>query len=471
MKSFLPPKLKAISWQPWIDYFRTNETIIPLLTAADSCQIVLDILDNNKTIYQRGITPSELKQCSPQVLSGNLILVIFKSVMIEKLTVSFRGIKFETLFDLAHIKNYPSSVDYLNYCVNGQKMSHYTKIIDDSLVYDNDLLSPGIYAFPFQFLVDPLLPSSIISSYLNISYKVNVYLSYNTGPSLPSTSMNAQSEVLLIRCLPDSVDLSHDSLIANGNWRNLLIYEFNFPSKFAYQNLPYNFFLNLYPIEDQFQLFEVHSISIQLIQHCQFDKICSNDSLNSLANVSRQKHSEIHKFDLYSKLVNLKDFQQSPAGGFGYSLQFRFPSASDDQDTANKRLVPTIINDKNEGFTTTHNLKVCLEVSQLRTKKSFKCNKFSSNPDPPASIPSYSMYHKCKNEASKYKRMELCFTAPIILLSPQSCHGAMSPPLYSHSNNSIPLKSRRNLNNIVSDKFGSKNKSLVLPPSYTDVCQ
>lgn len=482
---------KAIPWLYWNSYPDKLEPE-PVLALechkVDSCcQILLDLLDTNKIIYQRGITPTDLKQCSPQVLSGNLILVVFKPIMIEKLAVNFKGIKFETLFELSMInsKNYASTIDYVTCYLNGQKRSHYTKIIDDSLVYDNDLLSPGIYTFPFQFLVDPLLPSSIISSYLNITYKVHACLSYNTGPSLSSNTLNIHSEVLLIRCLPDSVNLNHDSLIANGNWRNLLIYEFNFQNKFAYQNLPYSFFINLYSINDKFQLFEIHSISIHLIQQCQFDKIGSNHSLTSLSSSPsssslRQKHSEINKVLLFSKVLSLKDFNQNLSGGFSYKIEFKLPSVTNNHDSDNKKLIyPTIINDNNEGFTTTHNLKVSLEVSQLRNKKSFKPNRPNSKTidinskvldGSAAPIPSYSTYHRCKNEASKYKKMELSFSSPILLLSPQSCHGAKSPPLYSHINNSIPVSSSENLNNLfTSSKFRNKNRSLIVPPSYSEV--
>lgn len=455
--------------------------------ANSNIKLLLHLADH--TVYQRGINSLELSECSPHALYGTVVLVVLKPIHISSIQVCLKGFKFETVLELSSIKTGANSY------ADGQKKIHYKKLLDDCSIWKfNDLnFQIGIYTFPFQFLIDPNLPPSISSNYINIHYNIEALINYQTSYS--SQVSKVKSIINIVRCLSDiSNNILNDPILASGNWRNLMIYQFQLQNKIAFQNCLYNALILIHNIDDSLISFHVHAVSIYLIQSCQFDKVEYN-GLRPISNVPSHlsKHFEYNKFLLLKKLVSLKDFEILPNGSFQYICNFKIPSCQTPFDESFKNfkkcIYPTINNSNNDGFTTFHNLKICLEVSEskqprhLPKKRTWSDSSIGKSSDlddisPSQStsfpqstiIPGYSTYHQRKNSGSKFKKTELSFTVPIFLLTSQSCQSSKNPPLYSHiSSDDSFTKIHDDLNSLIpKNQFKSKYNNGIIPPNYSN---
>ena len=416
----------------------------------------------NPTIYQRGLCEEDFKLSTPPILRGIVVVQIITPTKISDISVIFHGEQGETIIEF-------EAIDVLEPLFAKRKKT--TKLLVNELFtwdyqYAKDV-QIGTYTFPFHFIIDTLLPESFISRHLNICYRIEACLKYETNNCGGKKTARKDQKIKLVRCVPDT--LFNDSILATGNWRDLLVYEFSFQNKIAFQESPFLSIFRIYPIEPEKQYFTLHGVSIWIVQNLTFDKyVCSN---------YKKKYTETDKILLYKRMFNFQSLV-TKNGSYNFEICLKIPSNGVIYDKSNQKLKKTIypsINNANEGFISSHTLKVTVEVSecerhnQIKNKQTYQVSRtnstFSSSSEKSmdaldsVTFPGYTNYHEKRTDATRFKKIELSFTAPIKLLSHDSEIASESPPCYSDMQ-------KRN-DNIVMDMI-SANKFDIVPPAYDE---
>ncbi|CCE81476.1 Piso0_002133 [Millerozyma farinosa CBS 7064] len=427
-------------------------------------RLELSIISRN--VYQKGLSESEFKETTPPILRGQVTLHVYKPIEMLNLSVRFFGKQIDTVQESGE----EGSFESLERRFSCQK-KRCSVLIDQLHNWDyrsHTSIYPGTYTFPFEFIADSLLPESFQCKHVSVYYKLESTLLYLYPPSSCLKAATKSENIKLIRCLSDT--LFNDSIIATGNWRNLLIYEFSFQNKVAFQNTPYLSILRIYPIDKNALNFSLHSISLILIQTQSSDKIRTKRG---------RQYTDVNKFLLYKRHINPFSMNCN-TDVYTYDIELNIPSVAHNfkekqyQQTEKKVIYPTFFSD-NHGFVNTHSLRITIEVSEnAKTKRSSsRANRSSrsssisiSNPKMSESDgvtpPNCATFHERKEGASRFKKIELSFSAPIILLSHDSMKASASPP--SYSNSSSNFSTLRSMENSV-----FSFKSPISPPLYNDI--
>ncbi|CUM65679.1 uncharacterized protein PRCAT00003327001 [Priceomyces carsonii] len=424
----------------------------------------------NKEIYLKGLNRREIGMNNSQILNGTTTVIVLKPLKVKNLTVRFRGCKYVTVYE-ARGENIRSNGLGLDQENKMKQRKHYIPLVDDKLIWTHqadEQLPIGIYNYTFNFVIDPQLPESITSIYLNTSYFVETQLEWQLDDGEAKKARDS-TEINMIRCTSDSPIFFSDPIIATGNWRNLLVYEFNLQNKVAFLGMPYSLSIRLYPLQHDQHTFDVYSISVHLIQKLQFN-IVEPDNKTSPDSTLIRKHCESHKRLLYNRALTLRDWEKE---GNTYHVNNAIifpPSTSKSKDKHKKFIHPFVISDMNEEFVISHILKITFEISERRpVLKNLKDSKLPhlTTPSPKTSgddnIPICSAFHNTRSELNKYKRVELSFSTPIVILSSQSIKGSMSPPQYTHfSEHSFDYPQYASSN----DFKDMSDLGEIVPPSY-----
>lgn len=427
-------------------------------------RLELSIISRN--VYQKGLSESEFRETTPPILRGQVTLHVYKPIEILNLSVRFFGKQIDTVQELGE----DGSFESLERRFSCQK-KRCLVLIDQLHNWDyrsHSSIYPGTYTFPFEFIADSLLPESFQCKHVSVYYKLESTLLYLYPPSSCLKAATKSENIKLIRCLSDT--LFNDSIIATGNWRNLLIYEFSFQNKVAFQNTPYLSILRIYPIDKNALNFSLHSISLILIQTQSSDKIRTKRG---------RQYTDVNKFLLYKRHINPFSMNCN-TDVYTYDIELNIPSVAYNfkekqyQQTEKKVIYPTFFSD-NHGFVNTHSLRITIEVSEnAKTKRSSpRANKSSRSSSisiansktseaDGVTPPNCATFHERKEGASRFKKIELSFSAPIILLSHDSMKASASPP--SYSNTSSNLSTLRSMENSV-----FSFKSPISPPLYNDI--
>lgn len=413
----------------------------------------------NSEVYQKGLCEAEFKLTTPPVLRGILVLQLLKPTKIRDLSVKFQGYQKETTVDF--------DVSDTGEPILPRKKKISKVLVDQLFSWDYqsvDDIVVGTYTFPFHFIVDTLLPATYCGRYVNIGYSVEACLKYEHRPC-DIREITKTEEIKLIKCIPDT--LFNPSILATGNWRDLLVYEFSFENKIAFQNSPYLSILSVYPLQQDKAYFMLHGLSIWLIQTLSFDKLETDLPKN---------YEETDRFLLYKKqhCMNSLDKEDSL---YDFEIELNIPTCGSIVTKENQRLKKTIyptIQAKNTGFISSHSLKVMFEVSEKDKNKgtTFKSNLAVSRTPSSMSaateksveiectIPGYSTFHEKRTDSTRYKKIELSFTAPIKLLSKDSNFASASPPMYSSMKPSPTISGKQ---------LVSHNKCNIVPPTYNEI--
>lgn len=416
----------------------------------------------NPTVYQRGLCEEDFKLTTPPILRGTMVLQIIKPTKIKDISVLFYGEQSETIIDFEAIDPQEPLL---------AKRKNIGKVLVNQVLtwdyqYTEDI-QIGTYTFPFHFIIDTLLPDSFQSRYLNTSYKIDVCLKYEQSGCSEVKVLRKCESIKLIKCVPDT--LFNDSIMATGNWRDLLVYEFSFQNKIVFQNSPFLSMFKIYPIEPECQYFTLHGVSIWIVQHLSFDKYMNQHY--------KRKHVETDKILLYRRLFNFQSLTLEH-GSYNFEICLKIPLTGTIYDKTNQKLKKAIypsIATSNGGFISSHTLKVTIEVSEcepynrVKTKNNnygaSRSNSISSSSEKSMDVidsvtfPGYSNYHEKRTDSTRFKKIELSFSAPVKLLTQDSEVASMSPPCYSdllkETNNNI-------LDVIVANKFD------IVPPAYEE---
>ena len=208
--------------------------------------------------------------------------------------------------------------------------------------------------------------------------------------------------------------------MATGNWRDLLVYEFSFQNKIAFQESPFLSIFRIYPIEPEKQYFTLHGVSIWIVQNLTFDKyVCSN---------YKKKYTETDKILLYKRMFNFQSLV-TKNGSYNFEICLKIPSNGVIYDKSNQKLkktiYPSINNNANEGFISSHTLKVTVEVSecerhnQIKNKQTYQVSRtnstFSSSSEKSmdaldsVTFPGYTNYHEKKDRCYKIQENRTFF--------------------------------------------------------------
>ncbi|KAG2731678.1 hypothetical protein G9P44_005265 [Scheffersomyces stipitis] len=400
----------------------------------------------NTVVFQKGINKEEKMVSPPKTISGDIVVYVFTPARLCHLKIEFRGKKYITLQKSA----YHNTQSPLVKC--------RTLVYDTVLWKQEDVLPIGIYNYSFTFVVEPSLPETVDTANLQIHYELDVSMKY-TLPSSNSQKLKTIrrfKEVQLVRCL--SEEDSTEPLIARGNWRNIILYEFTVQSKVAFQCEDYSTTIKIYPLALRNCNFTIHNVSVLLVQ-----KITTMTSNMSKKTINR------------SILLSSRTVEESHTGTEDCSLQHvqsvRIPSyeqlVQDIHTKSPTRIQPDFCDDTELGFSCSHQIKVCFEISELSpSTKVFQnsllevaeCGKRGES----ASIfPSRTPFAlKDRSKFNSNKKVELSFTHSIMVLSAQSFNGSISPPSYDCE------ESGSNYTYIGKSRSPSVFASNILPPSY-----
>lgn len=434
-------------------------------TLFTSSHFKLSIHVLNSTIYQKEIKGTDYTSAGYQLLVGNLILSVYKDTKINDIQVQFGGHTFEPVFEVAlgdHI---------------ARKKIENTRLVNEKSIWNvRSVLVPGIYTYSFTFVVNPLLPESLLTKTLLTKYWIAVDLEYKTLALVKS--IHHEYPINIVRSLPNDLALYSEPIIATGNWRDMLVYEFHFLSKFAFQGQPYTVTLNVYPIGGFNYNFRIFNLSVQLIQRTSYH-------VKSGYGVNSKKYSETQTVLLFKKNISFYDMYHAstPGGYMHFENEVPMPRINELQsnvlDMSSKEYIfPSTSHDNTSGMVVSHALKASFEVvevkePELKTLPPFRRSSCAtscslglskSTTSSETAVPAYSTFHESK-DVSKYKKVELSFSAPILLLSCQSIHGSISPPAYASELNG-PSFSEHMASFL--KKLERKTKDVVsqLPPQY-----
>jgi hypothetical protein len=474
-------------------------------------------------IYQKGLTQQQISSSCPQVLTGLLVLSVFKPVDILEIKVSWMGDCLEMVY--AEGRNDALFDDTVQYSKQIDKHS----LVNESIHFHESVLPPGIYKYDFDFVVDPFLPESIKSRYITNKYCVKVDVSHVTGSA--TKQVTSKTDVQLIRSVPEDFSPFADPLIASGNWRNKLIYEFDLQTKMAFQMSTYCATVGVYPVAT-FHDFRVYSMSIILLQQILFDIV---DQESGNLTEPPKKHVEVQKIMLHHKELTMEDMYSflTPEGYLKLTANFIIPTittGNEDSHTSksNKVVYPSFNHDKKSGFSISHTIKAIFEVGELKAsdRKSFEditSRRYSqqsgdsprrlseetlvpiiteSNPNPnensseingcdtlssrtasettltslstkstvnPYVVPSYRAFHDSRQDASKYKKVELSYSSPISILSPNTSDTISQPKYTPVDPSNFLFENSFNLTQKCLKHFKTKTKvNQIVPPMYTE---
>ncbi|CAK7896206.1 hypothetical protein CAAN1_12S01090 [[Candida] anglica] len=392
-----------------------------LSTSSPPCTITTKILDSH--VFQRGISEHEINSTPAQILRGSMILFVYEPVLISNIKVRFFGKQIILTGDDPEKRILADDVFTWNY-----SQPHESTPI-------------GVYTYPFQFIIQSDLPESIISPYVKVNYSINASVNYidPTSKSFNTLQLKAvERKINLLRCVIEHSSTNTESIAITGNWRNILIYDFNFQNKVVFQGNSYIATIKIYP-STLLLKFKVYSISIWLNQI-----ICTNG-----INPNEKQFEETNKILLRRKLLSLHD-KDINMNQYMSTIVVPIPKQDRIQTDINKeprsiypRIGYTNSTNIHKSVRIHHNIKICLEVSEIQenTSTSFPSNndiQLDSKSNLRNSPPNNIAYHPCLSDRNRYKKVELAFHAPICILDELSSTGLATPPLYSHK--SIPNK-------------------------------
>lgn len=307
---------------------------------------------------------------------------VTRPTFLNTITVAFRGIKLECRYDV------------------DRKKLFYEKINDESYVWRlHEHLSPGSYTFPFHFLVRPL-PATVRGVLSDVQYHVQATVSYT------NTMAKLKEPVQLVRTPPPG---AREYVVATGNWRDLLVYEFGLQSKVAFQGHPYKCSILIYPIGGA-RWFEVHAVSVLLVQACKIPRVAST-----------AKTTESAKYLLFHREVTTSEMTWTSH----YSLDISFTIAPtcltyDELGALSPRSVyPST---ESQGFEADHKLRLCLDICELQSPLPL--------PSEMGAVPGYATYHRRRSQALRFRRMEVLYAMPLTILPSALLQGLVSPPSY-----------------------------------------
>lgn len=445
--------------------FSRIQSVCYELNQSSFCKLELDLV--SPTVYLKGLEKCDIELSGPAILRGMAVLYLNKPAKLNNVKVLFRGTQSRTYVDLILIKAYES--------IKLKKMKKEHTLVDDfyNWNYLGRTMKEGIYHFPFLFIIDHSLPESYLARHFSVGYSVDVEIELGGRMETNPRVIRSSHSVQLIRCLGD-INYS-DSAIATGNWRDLLVYQFSFNSRTAFQNSTFLANIKVYPLVKKG--FKIYYASAFLIQTLRYE--------NTDGSIISRNSTDTEKFLLLKKYISPPSLMEED-GCFNIDLLFDIPSFATATDKESKKakkpIYPTMCTQKDRSITS-HSIKLVMSVSEcvmhesrilqeennhldpcsvvLLSNSSLKSNNLlkTSSCDSNSRVPGYSTFHEKRNDHTKYKRIELSFSIPITLLCHDSKIASSSPPLYSKNFDQV----------IENNSCLTINKSNLFPPNYEDL--
>ncbi|CDK24577.1 unnamed protein product [Kuraishia capsulata CBS 1993] len=450
---------------------------LSLISAPYECD--LNILD--EVVYLKGVRENEKKASPQSLVRGSLTLRVRKQVEINQICVRFSGNHRAKLFIREPDQNTVNPVD-----------KHVNKsLIDDSYkwVFDQDMhvFQPGTYNFPFQFAISPQLPASIEHACGDVRYQVTM----NILTKDPTLAKKAVQPITVIRCVSDLIEISCQTVVAMGCWRNLLYYELMISNKTLVIGEDVAIEIKIFPLHEH--RYKVHGLKVILEQKIEY-------SVKGLPCQYRSAFSKCHK-------IHLKTYDYHGRQGYvqeKISLPIQHDYSRTYPETLDLQIHPCTDN-KNDvcNFKISHNLKLGIILEEIsersespRPSLSHSINSINSIVSEtlfPASRSSSRTSETTNQSESDLKappfeertmewvsrnakliredsrnldeKVDLSLMTPIYLLDSRSWDGQLPPPSYS----ALPA-SRLCEPSSVEKLYHGKCKRLEnMPPAYNDV--
>lgn len=371
----------------------------------------LDIL--NLTIYQRGTNEREFEMSSPPLLLGAVILEVLRPTAVKSLSVGFTGgrskTNFEVIFGMLEDENYYGK-NQIETFYNKQQRWLLTQRFEE-----------GTYRIPFRFVVDRFLVQSINNEYLRVNYKIEACLDYFSPLGVFKTT-SKETEIKLFPYMTE-IDLQLPAG-STGNWRDIFIYQYFLQSTLLFQGTSYQVSIRVQPIGQLDRSYRLHNISARLFQHFLFYNISG----------SQHNYSETDTFTLYHKRFTSETTETARLLSFRMPIPSSFLKTKKTNKGKNNKLHPTMMAKE---FHCKHQLKISMTVSETigeiakhgpSENKSFThnddCNVYST-------LGSVSRYHPGKPSSLKFRKVDLIFSVPVVILSQESKDASKPPPAYS----------------------------------------
>lgn len=97
---------------------------------------------------------------------------------------------------------------------------------------------PGVYCYPFQFVVDSSFPQSISALFNSVSYHISssIKFDYINKNRVFHKELQLQRPVKLLRCVFDELILDNNQVIIEGSFKKLFNYEVSLSNRVIYFN-------------------------------------------------------------------------------------------------------------------------------------------------------------------------------------------------------------------------------------------
>ena len=367
----------------------------------------LDML--NLTIYQRGTNEMEFERSSPPLLLGAVILEVLRPTAIKSLNVGFTGgrrqANLEVILGMLREEN-PYGKNRIETFYNKQQRWLFMQKFEI-----------GTYRIPFRFVVDSFLIQSISNEYLTVSYKIEARLDYFTSLGVcKATTKEAE-----IKLFPYMIEAELQLPAAStGNWRDLFVYQYSLQSTLLFQGTSYPVSIRVQPVGPLDRSYRLHDVSAKLFQQIVFYNI----------NGSQHKYSETDTFTLYHKRITSEATETARLLGFCMAIPSSFLKMKRNKKGKNKKPYPTVMTKE---FHCKHQLKISMTVSETideTVKDGPSENKSSRECDFHDKLGHISRYHPGKPSPLKFRKVDLIFSVPVVIMSQESRDASKLPPAY-----------------------------------------
>lgn len=157
------------------------------------------------------------------ILSGELVLVIYRRSKIRCLETSFVGqvrVGFKTTNSLGVPTSDGSEIRTIcRRCITHFNEETVRRINNNSMI-KSTMIEPGSYKFPFRFSISAALPHSFIGKYGTIQYNLGA----TATRTLFSNDIHIVRPIILRRCLMDNLDpIASSSQTVTGNMHPELV--------------------------------------------------------------------------------------------------------------------------------------------------------------------------------------------------------------------------------------------------------
>lgn len=266
-----------------------------------------------------------------------------------------------------------------------------------TLLQDVDV-GVGYLDIPFSFLVDSVLPPTSSSLFVLISYCVTFLINYNDG-----RASKMLIPVYICQDISESIEREYP-LFANGNWRNLLIYEFCYPTRMLFENRDFVMSLKILPISGE--NYTISRFTLELIQ----------------------RYDEIHKESakrgtLVFRLIGM-DILNSLFKHETVEFAIKIPELFTRGNSLRVRQIGLSM--AVDGHKITHSLKASFTIAELK-------NRYENN-DVRRDLSEYmnvSNFHEERTDEGRYNRCVISHMCSVKLYTEKTAMGMDPPPEYS----------------------------------------